>query len=399
MAKKKILFINTLYSPNIAGGAEIIMQEQVEGFYNRGYQVTVLTTGSKKGLEIDEINKIKVYRAGLENVYWNYQPPNVGILKKILWHIKDKNNKAMGRYVRKVIELEKPDIIFCHNLVGWSIAVWDQITKFKIPIVQVLHDLYLMCPSSDMFRNGKACTLQCKQCSLLRLKHPEASKAVDIVVGVSDYIKNRFQQSNYFKNATFLTIHNARNIQDVNVKNSWNQNNPLRIGYIGTISKAKGVEWLIQEFLKLKINATLNISGKGNLQYVNYLKALAHSDNRIFFLGYISPETHYSQINLSVIPSLWPDTFPGVAFESCAYNVPVIASKLGGLPEIIKHGLNGLLCDVNDEASLQNAILELYNRPDLLKKYTANARSSVIDFLNMNRMLNEYENIIEKNFK
>ncbi|MCS2571544.1 hypothetical protein NXX61_13760 [Bacteroides ovatus] len=62
-----ILFINTLYSPHIGGGAEVICQEQVEGFQRRGYTVSVLTTSPNLGLCQEDVNGITVYRAGIKN--------------------------------------------------------------------------------------------------------------------------------------------------------------------------------------------------------------------------------------------------------------------------------------------------------------------------------------------
>lgn len=65
---------------------------------------------------------------------------------------------------------------------------------------------------------------------------------------------------------------------------------PFRIGYIGTLSKVKGVEWLIRTFMRLDINATLFIAGRGeSIEYEEYLKKITSVDKRISFLGYIKP--------------------------------------------------------------------------------------------------------------
>jgi glycosyltransferase involved in cell wall biosynthesis len=394
----KILFINTLYSPNIGGGAEIIFQEQVEGFKSRGYDVAVLTTKSGKGIKTDIVNDVKVYRAGIKNIYWLFTINKPNKYVRMLWHLKDIYNKGMRKYAREIIAIEKPDIVICHNLSGFSISIWDEIKAGGLPIIQVLHDLYLMCPNSAMFKNGHACDRQCRICQLMRRNHPEKSQQVDVVIGVSTYVLNRLRENGYFKNASSYVVHNARKIPDISKYSLWNGIEPLRLGYIGTLSKVKGVEWLINQFMELDINATLTISGRGeSIEYEAYLKDIAAHDKRISFHGYVKSTDHYANIHISVVPSQWADTFPTVAFESCAYHLPVITTRMGGLPEIIKEGINGWFCDVNNPDSLGKIILKIYNSPEIVRSCSAQAREVVKEMLDVDRMLNEYEKIIIDN--
>lgn len=394
---KKILVINTLYSPHIGGGAEIICQELSEALVKRGYHVAVLTTGNQKGIVQDNINGIAVYRSHIENVYWHYSEDKPNKYVRMLWHLKDIYNKKMKKHIRRVMQIEKPDVVICHNIAGFSISAWDVIKEFKVPIIQVLHDQYLQCPKSNAFKDGKVCDKQCTVCFLMRLFHAKASNKVDAVVGVSQYVLNRLTKLGYFKTSKQYVIHNARRFEDIPMKESWDGKSPLKIGYIGTLSKVKGVEWLIRTFMKLDINATLIIAGKGeSKEYENYLKELASSDKRISFSGYVESIEHYWKIHLSVIPSLWPDTFPTVAFESCAYHVPVIATTTGGLPEIIKNGVNGILCDASNPKSLENAIKTLYENPNLLKTLAQQAKKEVLEMTFPENVINKYEAIFLK---
>src|SRR2546428_2733783 len=293
----RVLFLNTLYSPHIGGGAEIILKEQVEGLQARGFQVSVLTTGPDNGLKIDIINGVRIYRARLKNLYWHFTKRKYNKLIRFGWHFKDRYNNDMRKYVHEVIEKEKPDVVICHNLTGWSIAVWDEIIEAGIPIVQVLHDLYLLCPGSNMFKNGNACAAQCTNCKILRKSHAINSDKVSAVVGVSSYILDRFERFGYFKNAQKYVIHNAREIPDTGFNLIKIINEPLRLGYIGTLSEVKGVEWLIKQFQSLDINATLVIAGKGMEEYEEYLKGIVKSE-KIRFIGYCRPEDFYKQIDV-----------------------------------------------------------------------------------------------------
>src|SRR5690606_2371457 len=118
-------------------------------------------------------------------------------LQRLSWHLKDRLNHDMGSYVREVLKLEKPDVVSCHNLAGWSVAVWDEISRAGIPVIQVLHDMYLACANSNMFKGDHPCDTQCLSCRLLRSQHPEKSDQVSAVVGISQSILNRFTQLGY----------------------------------------------------------------------------------------------------------------------------------------------------------------------------------------------------------
>src|SRR5690606_4147474 len=106
----------------------------------------------------------------------------------------------------------KPDVVSCHNLAGWSVGVWDAVHQQGIPIVQVLHDLYLLCANSNMFRGDSPCTRQCMDCRFLRYRHKEKSTQVSAVVGISRSILTRFIEMGYFQNAAKFVIYNTRQV-------------------------------------------------------------------------------------------------------------------------------------------------------------------------------------------
>lgn len=392
---KRILVINTFYYPYIGGGAEIICQEQAEGLSAKGYHVAVLTTTNNDGIIEDSIHGLTVYRVHLDNVYWPYHnKPNK--IKRMEWHLHDIYNSKMKRVVIEVIGREQPDVVICHNIAGFSISVWDAIKEFQIPIIQVLHDQYLLCPNCNAFKRERACTTQCLSCRLMRLPHAKASRKVDVVVGVSQYVLSRLTSLTYFKGCYKKVIHNARSFKEITMKERWNGKRPLRIGFIGTLSKAKGIEWLIRSFMETDIDATLSIAGTSpSEEYDQYLHQLAQRDKRISFDGYVNASDHYQKIDLSIIPSLWPDTFPTVAFESSAYHVPAIASNMGGLPEIIQDGINGIIINPEKPDSLKTAIIRLYQNPMLLWELACHAHAAVNEMTNPQKMIDKYCEIIE----
>ncbi|MCE7055090.1 glycosyltransferase family 4 protein [Algoriphagus sp. AGSA1] len=391
----KILYINTLYSPLIEGGAEISLKLIVEGMKSLGNEVAVLSLMPEKGLKIEGIDGVKVYRAGLQNSYWPYSKIKKNKLSRLAWHYRDQANESMASVVAEVLMSEKPDIVSCHNLAGWSAAVWIPIHNAGIPIVQVLHDLYLLCPNSNMFKNEQSCETQCLSCKLLRSNHAEKSKSVAAVVGISNSILQRFIDYGYFTNASKNVIYNTRTIANPPPKPLRKSGQAMRFGYLGTLSKVKGLEWLIEQFKKLDFNSSLSIAGKGEAGYENHLKELA-SGASISFEGYVNSTEFLADIDVLVVPSLWEEPLGMVAIEALANHVPVIANKRGGLKETVQDGINGFYCHDSEPHSLSSVMRQLYFEPELYNQFSQAARNSVASILDADRMIAEYEAVLKQ---
>ncbi|QNL52088.1 glycosyltransferase family 4 protein [Olivibacter sp. SDN3] len=389
----KILYINALYSPDILGGAELSLKVLVEAMQANGHEVAVLSLQPAGRLKEEYVDGVKVYRAPLKNRYWPFHKSKPGKWARLRWHLKDRYNRQMRTYVRKVIAKENPTIISCHNLVGWSIAVWDEIKKSNLPLVQVLHDLYLLCPNSDMFKGNASCQHQCLQCKLLRSKHRKLSAKVDAVVGISNFILKRFNHFHYFPYAQKHVIYNSRQIPPPPLPSDRKVYEALKVGYIGTLAEKKGIEWLIQQFEQLQINATLTIAGAGKKDYEEHLHAITKAPN-IAFIGSTDSTLFYKEVDVLVVPSLWQEPLGMVAIEALANHLPVIANNIGGLRETVKHEVNGLLCESADPNSLGKAILRLNEDMALYNRLMKNARSSVEAILDKERMINEYAMVL-----
>lgn len=394
----KILYINSLYSPLIEGGAEISLKLIVEGLKSRGHEVVVLSLSPDLGIKEDIVDEVKVYRAGLINSYWPFAKDKPGQLSRLGWHVKDRVNSEMGEVAKHILEKEKPDIVSCHNLAGWSVSVWDAIHASGIPIVQVLHDLYLLCPNSNMFKGNIPCTNQCTSCKVLRLTHPHKSKKVKAVVGISQNILSRFTAAGYFKKAEKYVIYNTRAIQEPAPKLPRSKDQKLIIGYIGTLSPIKGIEWLIDQFKTLGFSANLIIAGKGEKNYESKLKKAAKG-HAIEFLGHQNSQEFFTKIDVLVVSSLWQEPLGMVAIEALANHIPVIANKAGGLQETVQDRVNGLFCYAHRPESLGEALTKIYLEPETYNTMSATARKSVEDILSTDRMISEYETVLTQTLK
>ncbi len=390
----KILILHSLYAPHIGGGAEIVVRQLAEGLQARGCEVAVLATGPEPGLHTESVGGVRVHRAGLHNFYWHFSQNRPNPLLRFGWHYRDRYNRSMGQQLREVIELEQPDLVLCNNLPGWSISVWDEITAAGLPIIQVLHDFYLLCPKDTMFNKGRNCVQQCGMCAAFRQQHSAASRQVAAVIGVSRFVLERFCSRGYFSQATLHVVHNSTPPGlDTPPAPRPSHSGLLRFGYIGTLSENKGVGWLIEQFQALSLNATLEIAGTGKHDYEAQIKAMA-DPSKVRFVGYQIAERFMRNIDVLVVPSMWAEPFGLVAIEACAQQLPVIATRIGGLPEIIQDNHNGLLCSLDDPDSLGRAMLRLYLDSGLRQRLSRQARESVAPFLDMERMLDQYQSIL-----
>lgn len=387
----KIVLFNAFYYPHIGGGAEVVFKEQAEGLQKRGYDVVVVVTHAENEVKEEYIDGIRVVRIPHCNHYWSYRVKNKPMLSKIQWHLKDIYNRSIKKYVDNILDKEKPDLAICHNLCGLSISVWDSLKERNIKIIQEIHDQYMTCINSNAFR-GKYCERVCLLCKTFRIPHKSKSAIVDSVIGVSKFVLDRFADLGYYKNAKKYILHNARNFPIVKIRH-WQQDVPLKIGFIGNVSRVKGIDILVQAFIKTKLDATLTIAGMASDKpFIEELNFYKENDNRINIVGFMNSQEFYQQVDVVVIPSVWPDTFPTVAFEACANNVPVICSRIGGLPEIIQDGENGKLFSpgsINELTAIFDALT-----PTLLNRWKDNARMMVTEMTNPKEMFDKLEIII-----
>jgi len=157
-------------------------------------------------------------------------------------------------------------------------------------------------------------------------------------------------------------------------------NKELRIGYIGTIAEHKGVHLLVDAVRKLTASLKLEIHGRSSdfESFAASLEATAAGDQRIVFAGEFRRERLgevLSKIDVLVVPSLWYENTPFVILEAQAARVPVIATDLGGMSEMIRDEIDGELFPMADVDDLARRLQRLVDEPDRLDRYRRNAPS------------------------
>jgi glycosyltransferase involved in cell wall biosynthesis len=394
----KILFIHTLYAPDIVGGAEIVLQSLAEGARSRGIEVAILTTTDKPGLLQDEVNGIRVWRVGLRNLYWHKYSERPGTIQRRLWHVIDIYNSLMTPFVNKVVSMERPTVASVHNLPGFSLSAWSALRRSGVPIVQVLHDHYLLCPASTMYRHQHNCIKQCSSCKLMRLPHKSMSQYVSGVVGVSNYILSRHLDAGYFEGVkNRRVIYNTRTAREIGLsfrqEIQTDSNRPLSFGFIGALHPVKGIELLLRTYTEHEFpGSDLWVAGTGEIGYVDKLKRIAEG-HPVHFLGRITPAEFYSQVDVVIVPSLWNEPLGTVIMEAMIYGKVIIATNTGGSPEMIINGENGLLFNPEMPNGLFDAMVQVAGSPDLRKHLAEGADRHRARFMDRDHFLDEHISI------
>ena len=388
----KILLVTSLFPPDGLGGAELVAARMAQGMAERGHQVVVATLAKPGKGEIVEKEGIRIIRISLANLYGNLDAPSKSPVTKALWHIADIYNAAMGRKVEEVIRDTAPDVICTHNLAGFSVAVYEAARQCGTPLVQILHDHYFLCPYSICYRRGRPCATPCLPCRLVRLPHRRLTASASAVVGVSRFILEKVTSQGLFPGVPTAVIHNAREMP-ARVKSR--TGSVLVFGYLGALVPHKGVELLIREFREIAGNgATLMVAGSGTSQYLEHLRHLS-GPAPIEFIGQTRPEQFFSLIDVLIVPSLCPEALSLVAVESCLSGVPVIASRRGGIPEVIEDDSNGLLFDPESPGALVACMQRLIDEPAIFQRLQANTYRSATPFGDIEGWLSKYEAILQ----
>jgi len=391
---KKVLFLNLYDNPAAGGGVEMTLHHLTQGLLRQGVEPVILSTSAQKGLHMERRDGLRIWRAGLRNIYWPDMKSKPHPVLRALWHAVDSYNPMMQPLLRRVLNMERPDVVSIHNLPGWSAAAWPTIASQGIPSVQVLHDSYAICPKSTMYREGSGnCARQCIHCRLLRLPHRRLSRLVSAVVGVSRYILDRHLRAGYFSGVPIRrVIYNARDTHELGVQDAPVSEplGPLRFGFIGRLDPTKGIDLLLHAFCAAALpDAELWIAGFGKSEYVDLLIS-RYADEHVRFLGRVTPRDFYPQADVVVVPSLWNDTFPGVVYEALAFGKPVIASRRGGIPEMIRHGENGLLFEPDRPEELVEALRQSAGDAALRARMGQTARVTAERFMDRKGWIDQY---------
>ena len=365
----RLTFLNTLYPPYGAAGAETTLRLLALQMRDRGHHCNVVTLTPERRADEREIDGIPVYYLPLANVFWPH-----GASKTLPWRVMfqtiEAYNPVMKRRLTRLLRRLSPDVVNLHNLQGFSASAWMAAQGLGIPIVQTLHDYYTACPRSAMWRPGRGnCASLCAECRVFSRPRRAMSGIPDMVTCVSNRVFDRLTEAGAFARAVsgqqpirIIRGNNAADaLPDVAPPRP---RSPLRLGFMGRLDPSKGLENLIDAVRRLPEGAaSLRVAGTGKPDYTAALHTRAAGVASIDFVGHASPPEFFPSVDLLVIPSVWEDPFPRVFHEALAYGVPSLATPLGGLSEVVEHGRNGFLIAGTDAEALFASLSALISAP------------------------------------
>ncbi len=338
-------------------------------------------------------------------------------------------NRAIDAVASRLIDDFEPDLAHVHHLTCLSTGIVHALAERHVPVVMTLHDYWLIChrgqlldesyrvcrgPEPDGCRNclgaaggigaagfAGAAALRAVGARLppmmssrlqgsarrvsgalasgrrneaearKRLMHMrEVCGRVTMFFAPSEHLRRRFIEFGIaperIQTAPYGIAEHAAVIRQPSER--------LRFGFVGSLMVSKAPHLVIDAIQRLPPTAaSLDIFGSYAAYHGDdsYWRQLAPSvgDRRVRFHGAVPHERVsevLSALDVLVVPSIWPETSPIVIREALAAGVPVVASRIGGIPELVDDGVNGLLFEPNDVADLARVLTRLLDEPGLL---------------------------------
>lgn len=357
-ARLKIAFVSTLYAPNEKGGAERTVQVLAEALVARGHEAVVISLAPDGVARQGELNGVRVYYVPLANLYWKQSETEHSAIVRMVWHAVDAYNPVMGARVRAILRTERPDIVQTGNLQGFSVSVWRAAAGLGIPLVQMLHDYYLACPKSTMFKAGENCARPCPGCRVLTLPRRAYSNLPAAVISLSRRLLERVESGGLFEAVAHkLIIHGADNHRpQVRPRTNKPPGSAIVAGYLGRMECTKGIEVLLEATRRLHPQQiSVVLSGTGPQKYVQALQRRYASSN-VHFLGFTKPAELFERIDVLVVPSVWEEPLGRVIYEGYAHGIPAVVANVGGMPEIVDAGRTGFVVERGDADALARCL-------------------------------------------
>jgi len=342
------IVINNLYKPYERGGAEKATELMIKNLIKDNHEVVLITT--KPRGEITPIEtELKSYY--LSSSFYNLN--KLSFLTRYVWHFFNILNYCQKRRIKKILQEEKPNLVITHNLMGLGFQIPKAIKELNIEHHHFLHDIQLLHPSGLMYY-GKEKALKSIFAKTYQRINRKLFSQVDKVISPSQWLLTEHTSRNFFQKSK----QEIRPFQwpmkdvDIEVKN----NTEKTFLFVGQIEKHKGILLLVDTFKKISNNnIRLKIVGNGN--QLKHIKRISKKDNRIECLGRkdgLELVKIMKRSNCLIVPSLCYENSPTVIYQAQNLNIPVIASNIGGIPEITKD--SKLLFTPNNEEDLKKKI-------------------------------------------
>jgi glycosyltransferase involved in cell wall biosynthesis len=401
----RILHVVHQYPPDHVGGTELYTQGLARRQAAAGHEVAVFCPEASRDPAGEPVveDGVRVYRAG------------GGGRGRLAVFLSLMGSGRLSAVFGEVLAAEQPDVVHVQHLMGLPVAIVEKLRAAGIPYVITLHDYWYGCANAQLLTNydetvcagPDARFVNCGRCALARagLPAPAAAgwlpaplmarrnrllrevfaNAAQVVASTSFVLRAYGGMGFDVGRARVLPLGIDVSAGDLaaarRARESVAPGGPLRVGYVGGLSRQKGLHVLIDAVNRLPEDATCAIYGPADAfpEYVAELRRRAAHPG-IHFLGPLSRAALWPALgglDVLVAPSLWYETYALVVHEAFAAGAPVVASRLGVLPDVVSDGVNGYLFPPGDADALAAVLRRLIDRPELLATLRAGIRPVV----------------------
>ena len=313
----KILEITTDYVPNNISGAEILCFRLVTELKERHQLVLATPINQEKIDGVRNFKLIKIRNKYLRKLFFDYYNP----INE--WRIK------------KIIREVNPDVIHAHNLYGYGYRLLRACSRRR-PTCITAHDYWPIDYDSNLLGGNRLGPK--KILSKLHSLIVKYSLKDVLLIAPSAYMANQLEQRLPNK---IICIRNGIEI------NATKTSLEKLILYVGRLTQEKGLHIvlpIVREVFRDIPGWEFKVLGDGPL-----LENLRMEWPEFSFEGHVNPDYLMSKASVLLMPSVWPENCPNVILEARNLGVPVVANAIGGIPELIQHGINGYLYNSEDE--------------------------------------------------
>jgi glycosyltransferase involved in cell wall biosynthesis len=348
-------------------GEEAVIQNTISLLQRRNHKV-ILFTRSSTEIKKMPLGKVRAFFSGI----YSY--------------------KARA-WMKRLLSGHKPDVVHVHNLFPLiSPSVMVECNRAKVPVVMTVHNFRLVCPNGLFLSHGSVCERCCggrEYWAILRNCENSIPKSVGYATRAWVARKMRFYLNHVTIYAALTDFQRQRLIREgypaeriLVVPNMIVSSFPSYellgkyVGYVGRVSPEKG----ILTFMMAAEEAP-EIPYKVAGRYDRMPDLPLRSPKNISFLGHLNEVElidFFSKCSIIVIPSISFEGFPTVLLESMFRGIPVICSRIGGLPEIVEDSVTGLMFDPGNAKDLAEKIRYLWERPELCRKMGEAGRNKAL---------------------
>ena len=285
----------------------------------------------------------------------------------------------------------KPDIIHTNSskaggIAGFAGWIYKNISNKKIKLIFTAHGWAFAEDKSKW------------KIELIKLFSKITAIFYNQIICVSEYDRKIAIENNIAPKEKLITIHNGIDIKNIKFlskekaqKKLINKTSPFIIGTIAEWTSNKGLIYLLEAVKKINKNFDLILIGSGeNPDKEKLIKFIEKNKlKNIHLIEFIPNAVNYLKaFDIFILPSL-KEGLPYTIIEAMIAEVPIIATNVGGVPEMIKNNVNGILIEPKNSQILAEKILELINSPEKYLGMTQKAKQKAEQEFTLEKMIKE----------